>query len=177
MPTASAPSHQVKDEPRTLVSGTCTGTTRTKQDSFERPHRIPRVSRLTAASHRCVLIKQVNRYTFSFSPSNALQAVTLALLLYTVSLYALTCMGYFQGASIFQCICLHAIPFIGLFVVATIELVLVVRSPGVVITVLALCILLPLVGGLQRTWWIQDKPSATHLEGRECTSRAVSTAA
>lgn len=113
----------------------------------------------------------------AFSPSNALQAVTLALLLYTVSLYALTCMGYFQGASIFQCICLHAIPFIGLFVMATIELVLVVRSPGVVITVLTLCILLPLVGGLQRTWWIQDKSSASHLEGRECTSREANAAA
>ncbi|KAI6119495.1 hypothetical protein EDD17DRAFT_1551918 [Pisolithus thermaeus] len=107
----------------------------------------------------------------AFSPSNAFQAVTLGLFLYTVSLHGLTCMGYFQGTSNFLCNCLHAIPFIGIFVMATIELVLVVRSPGVVIIVLVLCILLPFAGGFQRAWWIQEKSSSAQSEGHGSTSR------
>ncbi|KAI6011777.1 hypothetical protein EDC04DRAFT_761286 [Pisolithus marmoratus] len=111
----------------------------------------------------------------AFSSSKALQAATLGLLLYTVSLHALTCMGYFLGTSIFTCACLHAVPFMGICVIATIELVLLVRSPCVIFMVLVLCILPPFVGGLQRIWRIQGKASAAHLEGCGRTNRAVNT--
>lgn len=106
----------------------------------------------------------------AFSSSNVLRAVALGLLLYTVSLYTLTCVGYFQGIPIFKCACLHTVPFIGIIIMATVELVLAVRSPGVIVMMLVLCILPPFAGGVQRMWWMQNKPATAHSEGCGCTS-------
>ncbi|KAI6011773.1 hypothetical protein EDC04DRAFT_2763743 [Pisolithus marmoratus] len=106
----------------------------------------------------------------AFSSSDALQAVALGLLLYTIGLYGLTCIGYFQGTSFVTCACLHTVPFVGILVMVIMKLVVVVRSPGVVIMVLVFCILLLFVGGVQHIWWIQDEPSAAHVEGCGRTS-------
>ncbi|KIJ14321.1 hypothetical protein PAXINDRAFT_12971 [Paxillus involutus ATCC 200175] len=65
----------------------------------------------------------------AISASDALGAVTLALLIYTMSLH-IAISGSFLQDSLALSRFLHAIPLVGIFAMAAIELVLVVRSPA-----------------------------------------------
>ncbi|KIK96141.1 hypothetical protein PAXRUDRAFT_32557 [Paxillus rubicundulus Ve08.2h10] len=71
----------------------------------------------------------------AISASNALGAVTLALLIYTISLH-IAISGSFLQDNLALTRFLHAIPLVGIFAMAAIELVLVVRSPALATGVL-----------------------------------------
>ncbi|KAL4063546.1 hypothetical protein V8B97DRAFT_1520543 [Scleroderma yunnanense] len=108
----------------------------------------------------------------SVSSSNALQAVTLAFLLYTVSLHVITCTGLIQRTPFTLCVVLHAIPFAGVFAMATAELVLAVGSPAIAVAALVLCSLFPLGVIILHMWWIQYRSAnlPAHVKGGEPVS-------
>ncbi|KAF9223417.1 hypothetical protein BS17DRAFT_138780 [Gyrodon lividus] len=92
----------------------------------------------------------------AISASNALGAVTLALLIYTISLH-IAMSGSFLQDSLALSRFLHAIPLVGIFSMAAIELVLVVRSPVLAAGVLLMCVLPPLIIGIQYAGLYADK--------------------
>ncbi|KAF8842120.1 hypothetical protein BDN67DRAFT_1068031 [Paxillus ammoniavirescens] len=92
----------------------------------------------------------------AISGSNALGAVTLALIIYTISLH-IAISGSFLQDSLALSRFLHAIPLVGIFAMAAIELVLVVRSPALAAGVLLVCVLPPLIIGIQYAGLYADK--------------------
>ncbi|KAF9238477.1 hypothetical protein BU15DRAFT_75175 [Melanogaster broomeanus] len=93
----------------------------------------------------------------AISASNALEAVTLALLIYTISLHIAISGSFLEVNSQFfvdfldspaLSRVLHAVPLVGIFSMAAFELVLVVRSPALAAGALLVCVLPPLVIGI-----------------------------
>ncbi|KAG9315322.1 hypothetical protein JVU11DRAFT_4463 [Chiua virens] len=76
--------------------------------------------------------------------SSVMGAVTLALLVYTINLHIVINASFLQNSPTLSRI-LHAIPVLGIFCMATFELVVVVQSPPVAAAVLLACALPPLV--------------------------------
>lgn len=74
--------------------------------------------------------------------------MTLALLIYTMSLH-IAISGSFLQDSLALSRFLHAIPLVGISAMAAIELVLVVRSPALAAGALLVCVLPPLIIGIQ----------------------------
>ncbi|KAH7884720.1 hypothetical protein F5I97DRAFT_1494535 [Phlebopus sp. FC_14] len=93
----------------------------------------------------------------SISASNALGAVTLGLLIYTISLHLATGAGALQHSSSVLSAFLHAVPLLGIFVMAAVELAAALRSPATVALVLLLCILPSLLAGARRAKYYIEK--------------------
>ncbi|KIJ62799.1 hypothetical protein HYDPIDRAFT_29948 [Hydnomerulius pinastri MD-312] len=93
------------------------------------------------------------------SASNTLGALTLALLIFTISLHVATSTGFLQTSPSALSRFLNAIPLLGICAMATIELVLALRSPAIAAAVLLVCMLPPLIAGIQRARWYANEMS------------------
>ncbi|OJA16173.1 hypothetical protein AZE42_00007 [Rhizopogon vesiculosus] len=77
----------------------------------------------------------------SITGSTSLAVVTLALMLYTISLHIAAAARAFCQLGVVIFAGLHAIPAVGIFAVASVELAFAVKSPTAAISISILCLL------------------------------------